>query len=183
MDRVHHINDNNNNGIHNWQKMASFRRELLPERVEVDLLLVNDALRRKGMSKLRTKELKGLDRQVVLDRMIQLTEGEKEYIGKKNLTPLQFKLRVLMDKMLSDVLWEEKEQKELYGGKMKVSGLSFKGRMLHYPTLAEKIFCEWAEVLGIGERYHSVTPPYDVGFSNENPSVYKRFCAVLTILI
>ena len=171
-----------NEGINNWEKMSAFRHVMLPESFEVDLTLVNKAFKRKNLKpNLEKKEYTGMDRETFLKRLTVLTEAEQAYSQRKSLSPLQYRLRVLMDKMLYDVLWEEKEHQELYGHHLKVSGLSLKELMLQYPEISEEVFRDWSESLGLEELYVGITPPYDME-GVETSSVYQRFVALLTIL-
>ena len=118
------------------------------------------------------------------------TAEEYEHLCNKGLTVLQWRLCGLYKKMFADelTLCKEEYEENGYGRKVKVTGLSFKEKMLQNPEIAEEVFAHWSSRIGVNHLY-SLTLGDDVhqltrrSFVNSSGlSVYQRFRNLLMIL-
>ena len=83
-------------------------------------------------------------------------EEEYNYLLRKKLTILQWRLLCLFKKMLDQELIFRKQEQQLISCENKIhsTGLSFKQKMLENETIAEVVFSEWANRIGISHLYN-----------------------------
>ena len=85
------------------------------------------------------------------------TEADFEYISRKGLTVLQWRLLNLYKKMLDDELIIYKEECANKGKpRVHTSGLCFREKMIKFSAISEKVFQTWAERLDIQFFYRKL---------------------------
>ncbi len=101
----------------------------------------------------------GMSPQLFLSRKskdyVRPSKEEKTYCRQKNLTIFQGRLRALFRLMLEQQLEEEAMKRDLNGhGRVVCHGVTFKRLMLSNDEIAESVFSEWANRIGIAHLYH-----------------------------
>lgn len=119
------------------------------------------------------------------------TAEETKYLARKGLTVLQWRLLTLYKRMFDQELQLQKQEQDLLqSGKRGVTcnGLCFKQKMLRNEAVAEAVFAEWANRIGINHLYsdslgddvHDIT--FKVFNNSSGRDVYQRFVKILKLL-
>ena len=118
------------------------------------------------------------------------TPEESSYLKRKGLTVLQWRLLTLYKSMFDQELQIRKQEQQLRqtGERIRCNGLCFKQKMLNNEEIAEHVFAEWANRIGInhlynnslGEDVHEIC--FKVFSNSSGRNVYQRFVGILKML-
>ena len=102
---------------------------------------------------------------------VRPSKEEKAYCRQKSITVFQGRLRSLYRLMLEQRLEEEAMERDLNGhGRVVCHGVTFKRLMLSNDVIAESVFSEWANRIGVAHLYHK----FRYG-ENEIPNLSHNF--------
>ena len=121
------------------------------------------------------------------DEFMQTVTVEEEKKAKeKGLTTLQWKLRELFREILEQEFTYYRDEQDLRGMHVSISGLTLQQRMEKYPRVAERALIAWIRNLGISHLYvaenDSDTSLRKIFSDNSGLTLYEHFYGMLCSL-